>query len=1404
MRMANRAVLAVVGCCFALASWGRDPAGALAQADCDWADATPDALLLLQDHNGVAWGDYDNDGRDDLFVAGVRSSVLLHNDGTGGFSAATGAGLAASGDNRCGIWGDFDNDGWLDLYLTFYDRPNRLYRNAGSGQFVDVTTPELACDSRSDGAAWADFDRDGDLDLYVTCPGSTNRLLRNEGGGAFTRIDATPLEFSDTSRMAAWADYDNDGDLDVYLNNAGEANRLYRNEGDGTFVDATAPPLDLQGSCKGVAWGDYDNDGWLDLCVTRQYGLTRLFRNDRGLFSDATAALGGDSDGRGCVWADFDHDGALDLVIAKYTGETVLYRNQGGGAFAIATCGALADSLPGWGLATADCDADGDQDLALAGKTGTSRLLRNAAATNGHWLQIDLRGDPSNRFGVGARIAITHGGTTQIREIAAGSGYLSQSALTADFGLGGATVVDELVVFWPSGNVQTLTGVWADQRITVSEGQTGPPPDIGIDPESLDITMGAGETQARQLVLANTGEGPLAWRASAASTLVNAAGGGPAPTRGAAATPDWLSIDPTMGTLGPGGADTLTVTFRTAGLQCGEYTASIRIASNDPDEPNLTVIARLWVSGGPEIDLPVTALDFGSVFIGDSVTRPFDVVNLGCETLEVSIEAPSQVMVDPAVFSVAPKTSLSVAATFTPTTADTIAAGLILTCNDPDETVRLIHLAGESAWAPDISVSPPLLDVTMLQGETRTESITITNEGEGPLEWQALVVDPAAASGQAQTKAQAPTWITIEPATGNVSAHSAVTILARIAPTALPVGFYEADILVTSNDPDEPAVLLPASMSILGGMVSAAVTVSCAGLVDSDNLLGVQIPATDGYDADFDLPEAGAPSVDYLSGYFAHPEWPVPGDGRYAADVRAPFDPLQSGKTWAFEVDTDQTGPVTLTFAPSFGPGLGWRFYLLDEQAGLYQNLFPALTYTYDQQQPGIRRFAIVVGALPPPLLPAQRALPGGWSLIGFPLVPPAGHQTLQETILGDAAGLAYLFQYDEAGEYRQLDGSDSWSSGLGLWIVAADSFAWSMAGSAAPNGAEVALREGWSLIGHPLCAGIGLDAVKVRQGATLFSYDQAVAAGLVAGSAYEYLSATDSYAATRTLASWHGYWFASYQAGLSLVFDFEPLAAPGKSTVDPPPGPAALDWALRIDLAGGPESVTLGAAQGASAGFDPAWDLPAPPESPGSGPRPRIWLQHPEWGVSTGSMFLREVVSPADERPSWPVWISRPEAGPVTLQWAGSELPAGIELEIYDPLRDQVVVPSLRAQSGVTLDVGALPLELRIRKPVATTAVPDPASPMARLCARPNPANPGTVLHASLALGGAAEVRIYDIRGTLVRRLHGGERAAGPFSLYWDGRDGAGTAAPSGLYLCRLYLEGRRLGPTLKLSLVK
>jgi enediyne biosynthesis protein E4 len=437
---------------------------------------------------GAAVGDYDNDGWEDLFVTNLNGATLYHNNHDGTFSDVT----AKSGAGNPGSWGtsaafgDYDNDGHLDLYVANYvdlDLDNlpefgsgpfctyrgirvscgprglkgsrdRLYHNNGDGTFTDVSE-KLAIDPDGYyglGVMWLDYDKDGCLDLYVANDSSPSLLYHNNCKGGFDEVGAAAgVAYSSDGREQAGmgidsADYDNDGWPDIVKTNfSDDTNNLYHNDHNGEFTDMAGPSgfgaVSVPFLAFGVKFFDFDNDGWPDIFIANGHVNPQVDGHSFGV---------------------------------TYAERPLLFHNLRDGKFeeiGPGTGAAFSRRIVGRGTAVADFRNNGQQEILVTQLQGLPLLLRQAKPAPGHWLEIKLVGKTSNRDGFGARVEITAGGKTQMQEARANSSYESATDPRLHFGLGTSTRCESITVHWPSGKTDKISGEAADQLLTLEEGR---------------------------------------------------------------------------------------------------------------------------------------------------------------------------------------------------------------------------------------------------------------------------------------------------------------------------------------------------------------------------------------------------------------------------------------------------------------------------------------------------------------------------------------------------------------------------------------------------------------------------------------------------------------------------------------------------------------------------------------------------------------------------------------------------------------------------------------------------------------------------------------------------------------------------------------------------------------------
>ena len=427
---------------------------------------------------GVAVGDYDNDGFQDLYVTNYGPNTLYRNTGHGTFEDVTArAGVSAGGWSASAGFLDYDNDGKLDLFVTRYldwtyesnrhcgeKRPgyraychpdnfdavsNVLFRNNGDGTFTDVSDKAGVATPRGKGlgVAFADFDDDGFVDVYVAND-SVQSFLYHNGRGTFSEVGLLAgVGFNEDGKTFAgmgvdFADYDNDGRPDVFVTDlSNERYRLFRNNGDETFQDVTNAAGVGGATLLFSGWStrflDYDNDGWKDVFVAQGHVMDTIEKTSPNL---------------------------------RYLQPPLLLRNERGRFVRVMAGDPFEREWAGRGAAFGDLDNDGDLDVVMSSAGQKAVVLRNEGGNRNGWLAIRTVGTRSNRDGIGARVkVVSASGTTQHAAVNTAVGYLSASDKRVIVGLGADTVATQVEIRWPSGIVQSFKQVKAGQTLVATE-----------------------------------------------------------------------------------------------------------------------------------------------------------------------------------------------------------------------------------------------------------------------------------------------------------------------------------------------------------------------------------------------------------------------------------------------------------------------------------------------------------------------------------------------------------------------------------------------------------------------------------------------------------------------------------------------------------------------------------------------------------------------------------------------------------------------------------------------------------------------------------------------------------------------------------------------------------------------
>ena len=460
---------------------GEKPRNALFRnrQDGTFEDVTLKAGVASERFNvGVAVGDYDNDGRPDLYLCGYRANILYHNEGNGTFRDVTAqAKVGQATLSSSAAWGDYDGDGYLDLYMANYvvyslekdlnctkfaghksycgpnlydPEKHTLYHNNGDGTFTDVSEKAGIHAKKGNGlgVVWLDYDDDNRPDIFVANDQSPNFLWHNEGGGKFKEVGfEMGVAFGEQGHAQAGmgvdaGDYDGDGKLDVLVTNfSEESNALFHNQ-DRIFRDLSFPTgmgaKTLMYLGFGTGFIDYDRDGWLDLFFANGHVL-----DDIEMYSDSV------------TWKQAN----------------LLFRSKQGKTFedVSALSGVAEGKRVSRGLAYGDMFNRGTTDVIINVLRDKPLFLKNDCAPKANWLQLELKASWGNPQAIGAKVWVTAGGRTMRRDVKTCGSYASSLDPRPLFGLGSVEKVDEVKIQWPSGQISTLPNPKINERLKVEE-----------------------------------------------------------------------------------------------------------------------------------------------------------------------------------------------------------------------------------------------------------------------------------------------------------------------------------------------------------------------------------------------------------------------------------------------------------------------------------------------------------------------------------------------------------------------------------------------------------------------------------------------------------------------------------------------------------------------------------------------------------------------------------------------------------------------------------------------------------------------------------------------------------------------------------------------------------------------
>ena len=436
-------------------------------------------------NNGLSLGDYDNDGREDIYVSALNGGPnrLYRNMGNLIFQdVSTEAGVNYAGTSKLSSWADIDNDEDADLYVGNRDELDLLYINHGDGTFTEEAALRgIQNPFPASSVLFSDVNRDGWLDLYIGNVNNPNVLYMNNGHGYFNdHTEASGTGDQAVAMGSVFFDFDLDGDDDLYLTHDAQVPYiLFENMGDATFQNVSQDAnVNYAGFGMGVDVADYNLDGYMDMYITNLYDNVMYQNNGDGTFTDVAPLFGVNDPGMGwgTVWADFDNDRYPDIYVSNDTYFSPypnrLYRNVDAEAFALVSGADPCESpYAGYAAVSSDLNDDGMMDLLVAnnGFPGV-QLFENISDTN-HYVSFRLEGVASNRDAIGAKIEVHTALGVQHDHVIANSGWAGQNGRWIHFGLADQTLVDKVVIRWPSGEIEEIEALAVDQKYRIREGE---------------------------------------------------------------------------------------------------------------------------------------------------------------------------------------------------------------------------------------------------------------------------------------------------------------------------------------------------------------------------------------------------------------------------------------------------------------------------------------------------------------------------------------------------------------------------------------------------------------------------------------------------------------------------------------------------------------------------------------------------------------------------------------------------------------------------------------------------------------------------------------------------------------------------------------------------------------------
>ncbi len=936
----------------------------------------------------------------------------------------------------------------------------------------------------------------------------------------------------------------------------------------------------------------------------------------------------------------------------------------------------------------------------------------------------------------------------------------------------------------------------------------------------------------------------------------------------------WLDVTPVSGTVAPGSSETVTCAINTGG-QCLEIlSADLNFISNDIHTPESMVPLTIELDTVASLSTSSGALLFSAQPLGQSVTKFIPLTNIGCAPLNIS-----QITLDPGDFST-PSNSMTLTRgefhqlpiVYTPTSLGVHNGTLRIFSNDPQMPIKTIPLVGSGQYPPSASTSTDSFSLALAPNNNVHFNQVLTNTGGQDLHW-----DSAISSNQLFPALDGVTRsLVLE---SGISEYEDMVYAQTLENMQLPFTLVETwpELLYQLENEGPWGLLLinsyigSASPEVLDLVLDHILM--GRRLIFSDANLGIYAdhPLLRELGVEYIRDASNPVNIELID--FNDPLFNIPNHVYFLAPshnqelVDRPIVSTLPGFTSRALAMNSQPSPAIISSANGkviFNAFMGTNYlgteqyhgriitYLINNEIHsmadrkwlLWRNPHSGIVLSGEEItiEMYVETFTLAPGKYQPTLTISTNdpdnleiltsitidvtedllfqgpavVSEAGWDMVGIPLSPQDGLNSLGSILLDNAPSGSALFRYDSSLGYIQVEAEEAVVAGQGLWLATPENITWSMSGYDHMDGISLDLQQGWNLVGYPLLYPGSTEGIMVEHQGKFRSFSLAASDGLISSAYFGFDQTRSTYEWNPGLTPGRSYWVASLADSVVLFFD--PSCMPD-TTSAPLDKNLVIDqenqtaWTLDINCtipseSGNDHSVDFGSIRigrhpEGTSGFDVALDSAAPPATPGSGNITGLLMLRPQWEQITGDAAWADIRGLQDSPESWGCLVQPATSGSFTLHWDPEQLPADCDLRLYRHGRGTFLVESMHSSNQFTLqsDGSAVFLEF-----CTTDFIPAEMWLHADLDLRnaPNPFNPRTEIRFNLPHEGKVNLLIYDLRGAQILKISGGKMSPGPGSLAWAGQTATGGSAASGVYFYRLFLDNKRLGSTGKMMLLK